>query len=179
MNDRSVLIFLVLVLITVIFFNYVGIQQLIELETSNEINSDPNKAISRRSNQFRLTTTDTSTAILKSDTRYRIITNYVTGTYKAEYNDSLVTFATHGDFRYLDNLVGIVERWRAPISVAIFAPGKDLEATLERILYLRQCETPLIKKWVGFHILTLENINTDIMISSERSKRDAVAGINF
>ena len=34
-----------------------------------------------------------------------------------------ITFTTHGEYHYLDNLIPLLQKWRGPISVAVFAPG--------------------------------------------------------
>lgn len=45
-------------------------------------------------------------------------------------------------------------RWRAPISVALDAPGTDFNSTVEKILYLRNCvpSKTLIRQFVTFHL---------------------------
>lgn len=47
-----------------------------------------------------------------------------------------------------------VYRWRAPISLSLFAPGDDFEPTVNSILYTRNClaNSDLIKQFVTFHI---------------------------
>lgn len=62
-----------------------------------------------------------------------------------------VTLATIADVTFLDNLLPLVKRWRGPISLAIYAPGQDLQLALDSIAYLRHCEG-LIKELVSFHI---------------------------
>ena len=34
-----------------------------------------------------------------------------------------ITFTTHGEFQYMDNLIPLLRKWRGPLSVAVFAPG--------------------------------------------------------
>lgn len=63
-----------------------------------------------------------------------------------------ITYTTQGDYRVLDNLLMLVERWRGPISVTLFAPGDDFQRTIDSIAYFRNCETPLIKDYVTFHV---------------------------
>ncbi|XP_060526457.1 beta-1,4-glucuronyltransferase 1-like [Cylas formicarius] len=63
-----------------------------------------------------------------------------------------ITLSAPGDFRFLDNVVPLVDRWRGPISVALYAPGDDYFTTLDSISYLRNCETALIKEYVTFHV---------------------------
>lgn len=80
-----------------------------------------------------------------------VLYNYV----KAEKNYKCyesVTYSTQGDYSFLDNLITIVDRWRGPISIALYAPGDDFQASLDSIAYMRNCETPMIKKYVTFHL---------------------------
>ena len=44
-------------------------------------------------------------------------------------------------------------RWRAPISIAIYTPGNELNKALDEIRFIRECkpESSLIKQWVTFH----------------------------
>lgn len=63
-----------------------------------------------------------------------------------------VTYATHGDYTFLDNLEPLLERWRAPISIALYAPGTDFQPTLNSIKYVRSCSSPLVSQLVTFHI---------------------------
>ncbi|XP_061395892.1 beta-1,4-glucuronyltransferase 1-like [Musca vetustissima] len=65
-----------------------------------------------------------------------------------------VTFTTVADYSYLGHLELIVERWMGPISLALFAPGHDFNATLNAIQYARHCLpiSQLIRDYVSFHI---------------------------
>lgn len=64
-----------------------------------------------------------------------------------------VTYATHGEFTHLDNLIQLVSRWMAPISVALYCPGTDYQLALVSVIYLRNClhQSRLIKEFVTFH----------------------------
>ena len=35
-----------------------------------------------------------------------------------------ITFTTHGEYIYLDNLIPLLRRWKGPLSMAVFAPGE-------------------------------------------------------
>lgn len=63
-----------------------------------------------------------------------------------------VTYTTHSDYTFLDNLEPLLERWRGPVSLALHAPGTDFGPTLESIRYLRECTTPLVAEMVTFHV---------------------------
>jgi len=63
-----------------------------------------------------------------------------------------VTYTTHADYTFLDNLEPLLERWRAPISIAMHAPGTDFPATLDAIRYSRNCGSSLVSQLVTFHV---------------------------
>ncbi|ERL91117.1 hypothetical protein D910_08458, partial [Dendroctonus ponderosae] len=82
---------------------------------------------------------------------YWVLYNYVRAkrTFKCE---ETITYTTHADFSFMDNLVPLLERWRAPISIALHAPGTDFALTLESIAHLRDCTSALVRELVTFHI---------------------------
>lgn len=82
---------------------------------------------------------------------YWVLLNYVQAKRKFQCFES-VTYTTQGDYVNIDNLVTLVNRWRGPISVALYAPGDDFQNTLESIAYVRNCDSTLIKKYVTFHL---------------------------
>ncbi|EDW45953.1 beta-1,4-glucuronyltransferase 1 [Drosophila sechellia] len=85
---------------------------------------------------------------------YWVLENYV----MAEHGDipcySNVTYTTHADYTYLDNVVPLLERWRSPLSLAIYAPGTDFEPTIQSILYLLQCHPghDLVRQLCSIHL---------------------------
>ncbi|XP_018014172.2 beta-1,4-glucuronyltransferase 1 [Hyalella azteca] len=79
-----------------------------------------------------------------------VLFNHLTAIEQPACNAS-VTYTTHADYTYLHNLSPLVERWRGPISVAVFAPGEDFNATLNTIAFLRACR-PLVAQFTTFHI---------------------------
>ncbi|XP_030381238.1 beta-1,4-glucuronyltransferase 1-like [Scaptodrosophila lebanonensis] len=87
--------------------------------------------------------------------KYWIMENVVVGRKSRHMGcaDS-ITFTTHGDYSFVDSLETLVGRWLAPISLAIFAPGHDIIATLEAIQYVRNCvpKSDLVSDFVTFHI---------------------------
>lgn len=80
-----------------------------------------------------------------------VLLNYVQAKRKFQCFES-VTYTTQGEYTFLDNLVVVVNRWRGPVSVAVYAPGDDLQTAIESIAYLRNCDSVLIKKYVTFHL---------------------------
>ncbi|XP_001356075.2 beta-1,4-glucuronyltransferase 1-like [Drosophila pseudoobscura] len=65
-----------------------------------------------------------------------------------------ITYTTNGDYKFFDNLEMVAERWRAPISFAIHAPGYDLNTTLDSIQYVKNClpGSEYINDYVTFHV---------------------------
>ncbi|XP_041448271.1 LOW QUALITY PROTEIN: beta-1,4-glucuronyltransferase 1 [Drosophila obscura] len=65
-----------------------------------------------------------------------------------------ITYTTNGDYTFFDNLEMVAERWRAPISFAIHAPGYDLNTTLDSIQYVKNClpGSEYINDYVTFHV---------------------------
>ncbi|XP_055600367.1 beta-1,4-glucuronyltransferase 1-like [Uranotaenia lowii] len=83
-----------------------------------------------------------------------VLKNYV----RAEHGElrchETITYTTHADYTFLDNLIPLVERWNAPVSLAMHAPGTDFMPTVGAIKYLRDClpESHLVRQFVTFHI---------------------------
>lgn len=82
---------------------------------------------------------------------YWVLYNYVPMSMAVRCWES-VTYTTHADYTFLDNLEPLLERWRAPISIAMHAPGTDFAATLDAIKYSRNCGSPLVSQLVTFHV---------------------------
>ncbi|EDS41947.1 N-acetyl lactosaminide beta-1,3-N-acetyl glucosaminyl transferase [Culex quinquefasciatus] len=83
-----------------------------------------------------------------------VLKNYV----RAEHGElrchEAITYTTHADYTFLDNLIPLLERWNAPVSLAMHAPGTDFQPTVNAIKYLRDClaESHLVRQFVTFHI---------------------------
>jgi len=83
---------------------------------------------------------------------YWVLYNYIRGEKKFQCNES-VTYTTHGDFTFLDNLEPLLKRWEGPISIAVYAPGSDLEDAIDSILYHRDCtNSTLVRDLATFHV---------------------------
>ncbi|MCL4148352.1 UNVERIFIED_CONTAM: hypothetical protein GTU68_005145 [Idotea baltica] len=82
---------------------------------------------------------------------YWILENYIPAAMSFRCDES-ITYTTHGDYTFLDNLDPLTSRWQGPVSVAVYAPGADFQATIATILYLRNCMAEGVKKYVTFHI---------------------------
>jgi len=83
-----------------------------------------------------------------------VLQNYV----RAEHGDikchESITYTTHADYTFLDNLIPLLERWNAPVSIAMHAPGTDFQPTVDSIRYLREClpGSHLVRAYTTFHI---------------------------
>lgn len=78
--------------------------------------------------------------------------NYIQADQHFHCNES-ITFTTHADPAFLNNLQPLLERWRGPVSLSIYAPGSDFKTAVEAILYFRQCqESDLVRNLVTFHL---------------------------
>ncbi|XP_039289553.1 beta-1,4-glucuronyltransferase 1-like [Nilaparvata lugens] len=83
---------------------------------------------------------------------YWVLYNYVMAEGRRPHCWESITYTTHTEYTFLDNVEPVVERWRGPVSVAVYAPGTDFNQTLDSIRYLRQCGSELIRDFVSFHI---------------------------
>lgn len=82
---------------------------------------------------------------------YWVLYNYVPAERSFKCHET-ITYTTHADYSFMDNLVPLLEHWKGPISVALHAPGSDFKYTLESIAYLRDCTDPLVRELVTFHV---------------------------
>jgi hypothetical protein len=80
-----------------------------------------------------------------------VLYNYIPAIRKFRCHES-ITYTTHADYTFLDNLVPLLERWQGPVSLAMHAPGTDFVPTLEAIRYARDCLSPLVSEFVTFHV---------------------------
>ena len=64
-----------------------------------------------------------------------------------------VTYTTHCDHTFLDNLVPLLKRWQGPISVALYTPGSDYDDAMKAVSYYRSCveESKMVRDYVTFH----------------------------
>ncbi|XP_078000921.1 beta-1,4-glucuronyltransferase 1-like [Glandiceps talaboti] len=99
-------------------------------------------------------------AILYSTGQYKVQSYLVTSeaiTWNQVKRDD-VTIATHSTLHELHHLPTLVERWNAPVSVAVLT--SDVTTLLSTIANFRRC-FPLIKQHASFHIIIPANIKPD------------------
>ncbi|GLH06332.1 uncharacterized protein GBIM_11816, partial [Gryllus bimaculatus] len=80
-----------------------------------------------------------------------VLYNYVAARRRFHCWES-ITYTTHADYTFLDNLKPLLERWQGPVSLALHAPGADFKPTLDSIRWARACITPLVADLVTFHV---------------------------
>ena len=59
---------------------------------------------------------------LRSD-KYWVLYNHVRAK-KVFIGKESITYVTQGEFRYLENIITVLNLWRGPISMTIFSPGE-------------------------------------------------------
>ncbi len=76
-----------------------------------------------------------------------------------------VTLVTQGDYSFMDNLGPLIERWQAPISLAVFAPGTDYEIAMKHAHYYKRCSRQhrLVNAYVDFHFFFPVNHMTTLI----------------
>lgn len=82
---------------------------------------------------------------------YWVLYNYIPATRTFKCWES-VTYTTHSDFTFLDNLEVLLERWRGPVSLALHAPGTDFDPSIKSVRYLRDCSAQPVAELVTFHL---------------------------
>ncbi|XP_053692553.1 beta-1,4-glucuronyltransferase 1-like [Sabethes cyaneus] len=65
-----------------------------------------------------------------------------------------ITYTTHGDYRFLDNIVPLLERWDGPLSLALYAPGHEIERAIDGLRWLMFChrQSYLVEEWLSVHL---------------------------
>jgi len=106
--------------------------------------------------------------------QFFVLKNYIQAAQTFACHES-ITYTTHADFTFLDNLQPLVEHWMAPISIAIYSPGDDFQRAMESAFYLRKCgqNSELIRQFVTFHFyfereFTPKDIVRDVRSIEER-----------
>lgn len=91
-----------------------------------------------------------------TDIRYKhvVLGNYVRATKSFKFN-STITLTTQATLEFMYHTIELCRRWDGPLSVAVYAPGDELAASLTMIEYLRNCHTmaECIKQKVTWHLV--------------------------
>uniref|UniRef100_W8AM09 N-acetyllactosaminide beta-1,3-N-acetylglucosaminyltransferase n=2 Tax=Ceratitis capitata TaxID=7213 RepID=W8AM09_CERCA len=83
-----------------------------------------------------------------------VLKNYIRAEHGPLKCTESITYTTHADYTFLDNLIPLLERWNAPVSIAMHTPGTDYQPTIDAIKYLREClpESQLVRSFTTFHL---------------------------
>ena len=100
-----------------------------------------------------------------------ILSDFVVAINWYNYNES-VTYTTHGDVTFLDNLVPLAAVWDGPISMAIYTPGSDFQTAVQSINYLRKCHNSIRFK-VTFH-LVLDERHVPSVDSVDKEEKELI-----
>lgn len=77
-----------------------------------------------------------------------VVENFI----KASHGDldclETITYTTNGEYPYLDNLWAIVQKWKAPISLALYCGGEDFKNCIDSLAYIRNCAVDQNLSWL-------------------------------
>ncbi|XP_036321571.1 beta-1,4-glucuronyltransferase 1 [Rhagoletis pomonella] len=99
-----------------------------------------------------------------------VLKNYVRADHGAMKCTESITYTTHADYTFLDNLIPLLERWNAPVSIAMHTPGTDYQPTIDAIKYLRNClpGSHLVRGLTTFHLyFSTKHIPKQVVKQSE------------
>ena len=68
--------------------------------------------------------------------QYWVFYNYIPAQLQFKCN-ATITYTTHCDHTFLDNLEPLLKRWQGPVSVALYTPGSDYEDAIKAMSYYR------------------------------------------
>ncbi|XP_061525856.1 beta-1,4-glucuronyltransferase 1 [Phycodurus eques] len=86
--------------------------------------------------------------------QYRVYKNLIPSDSTGKPGSNVLTLATHTSMNNLHHLEGLLERWRSPLSAAIFAHGQDVEFATA-LLYALGVLCPRMRALVDFHLVCL------------------------
>ncbi|KAH8403267.1 hypothetical protein KR222_009334 [Zaprionus bogoriensis] len=92
--------------------------------------------------------------LLRQHGDYWVWHDYMPASNKLSANES-ITLTTHGTHMDLSLLFILVDRWRAPISLSLYACGSDFDSTMEKLGYLHGCaaQGKLLRRYVSIHLV--------------------------
>lgn len=103
--------------------------------------------------------------------QYWALYNYIPGSRMFKCNET-ITYTTHCDHTFLDNVVPLLKRWQGPISISLYTPGSDYEDALKAVAYYRQCldesDSQLVRELATFHFyFPYKHLPKGTMLSSK------------
>ncbi|XP_023215140.1 beta-1,4-glucuronyltransferase 1-like [Centruroides sculpturatus] len=107
------------------------------------------------------------------DSKFVAVRDYLKASRTYSGNSS-VTLTTQGTYEFLHHVEELCIRWRAPVSVAVYAPGGDFVPAVERMLYLRHCRHPCLKINVTWHVIfdKLHALAEDTLLEAREGSSD-------
>lgn len=86
-----------------------------------------------------------------------VVENFIKATHGDLDCRETITYTTNGEYPYLDNLWPVVQKWVAPISLALYCGGADFKNCLDTLAYIRNCApnattSQLLKKYLSVHL---------------------------
>ncbi|CAG0912605.1 unnamed protein product [Notodromas monacha] len=100
--------------------------------------------------------------------RFSILYNYIPADAFARFDEHLITYTTHGEFPFMENVPFLCKRWAAPVSMALYVPGTDFQVTMDSILHARVCH-PEVAKWATFHLVFEEKHFPRIRVPDQKT----------
>lgn len=83
--------------------------------------------------------------------------NFIKGSHGNLNCYETITYTTNGEFPFLENLISIIDRWHAPISLALYCGREDYRNCHDTLVYLKKClasQTAMhyLRKYLSVHI---------------------------
>uniref|UniRef100_A0A3Q2XX58 Beta-1,4-glucuronyltransferase 1 n=2 Tax=Hippocampus comes TaxID=109280 RepID=A0A3Q2XX58_HIPCM len=108
----------------------------------------------KNSRKERLRYSLSSGGIFDQSGQYRVYKNLIQKDFASKPGTNVLTLVTHTSMNNLHHLQDLVERWRNPLSVAIFAHGQDVKLATA-LVYALGALCPRVQTLVDFHLVCL------------------------
>ncbi|XP_077444946.1 beta-1,4-glucuronyltransferase 1 [Stigmatopora argus] len=129
-----------------------------------------------RERQERLRYSLSSGGIFDHSGQYRVYKNLVQSQWAGP---NALTLATHTSLGNLHHLSELAERWRGPISVAVFVHGRDEVRLATGLLYALGALCPRVRALVDFHLVCLSGETASFpRPDPERDRPDPALGVD-
>lgn len=99
-----------------------------------------------------------------------VVENFIKATHGDLNCLDTITYTTNGEYPYLDNLWPVVEKWMAPISLALYCGGEDFQNCIDTLRYIRNCaqnktHSELLRTFLSVHLF-FENTHVPANVHS-------------
>lgn len=102
---------------------------------------------------------------------YWVVENFLKATHGDMDCRQTVTLAITGEFPDLENLMSIVQRWHAPISLALYCARPDYQNCLDSLLFIRTCLPVDSQRYFLIKYLSVHLFFEDTKIPENVSRR--------